>query len=182
VRQIDVLSVAAERELKNAHAGKTKIVSQIFHVRSDYTEVLGDNGKLTQRLSDRSEQFASRRCDPTSPLRGFVATWNFPTSGEPTEVIDARDVQSLQRSPNAFDPPFETIGPHLVPIEKRVPPILASLAEVIGRHPGHDDRRAIGVQLELLRMRPNVCRVMRDKNRNVANDFYATLVAVLFQL
>ena len=71
-------ALGPEGLLLQQHAGKTKVVTKLFHIRSNHTEVFGNDGKLTQRISDRSKQFAARCLYPTAPLRRFVAARDFP--------------------------------------------------------------------------------------------------------
>ena len=181
VRQIDVLRVAAKAKLQDAHAGKTEIVAQGFDVGRDHAKVFGNYRQLAQRVSDGREQFPSRRLNPAAALRGLVAAGNFPAGGKPAKVIDARDVKRAQRRAHPLDPPLESVAPHAVPVVKRISPKLPGGAEVIGRHAGHHDRTAVVVQLELIRIGPNVRRIVGHKNRNVADQLDAASLAVSFE-
>src|SRR5438552_1264355 len=92
VRQIDVLGVAAESKLQDAHAGKLKVVAQFFNIGSDHAQVFSDDGKFTKRFSNRGEQLPAGRFDPTTTLGRFVTPGDFPASRESAEVIDARNI------------------------------------------------------------------------------------------
>ena len=95
-------------------------------------------------------------------------------------MIDPRDINHLQGCPHAFDPPFETIGEHALPIEDWIAPILPGLTEIIRRYAGYNDRRAIGIELELIGIGPDIRRIMRHEDRNVADHSDAAAVAVRF--
>src|SRR6185295_2210522 len=43
VRQIDILRVTTKSELQDAHAGKSKVVTELFHVRSYHAQVFGND-------------------------------------------------------------------------------------------------------------------------------------------
>src|SRR5262249_39296872 len=70
---------------------------------------------------------------------------------------------------------------HAFPVVKRIAPELSGAAEVIGRHACDDDGLTILVELKLLGVGPNVSGVLRDKDRQIANDADATLVGVSLQ-
>ena len=182
VGQIDILRVAAERKLQNAHAGKTKVIPQSLNVRCNHTQVFGDDWQFAESVANRGEQFSTGSFDPAATLRSRVASRNFPTRGKSAEVIDPRNINHSQSGPHAFNPPRETIGEHALPIEDRISPVLARLAEIIRRHAGDHDRRAIGIELELIGIGPDIRRIMRHKDRNVADHFDAAPVAVGLQI
>src|SRR6266849_8843485 len=156
MRQIDVLRVAAECELENAHPRKATIVAQLFYVRRNHSEILSDDWQLTELASNRCKQFFSRRLNPAAAFCGLVAARNLPTGGEAAKVIDACDVHGLQRGPHALNPPLETIRQHAVPVVKRITPELSGDAEIIRRYSGHYSGTSTLIQLELIRVSPDI--------------------------
>ena len=70
----------------------------------------------------------------------------------------------------ARDPPAIAVGRQRGPSVERVAPELAGGAEVVGRHAGDDGRRAALVELEQLRVGPDVGAVVGDEDRDVADD------------
>src|SRR5437763_14869181 len=52
VRQIDIFRVTTKSELQDAHAGKSKVITQLFHVRSNDAEVFGDDRQLAERFTN----------------------------------------------------------------------------------------------------------------------------------
>src|SRR5882762_890873 len=169
VWQIDILRVAAKRKLKNPHAGKVEIVAQRFNIGRNHAKVFGNNRQFTQLISDRCEQFSSRRFNPTATFRGLISARYFPTRSEAAKVIDAGDIEHLQGGVYSPDPPLEAVRKHLVPVVKWISPELTGSAEVIRRHAGYYNRRPTCVQLKLIRIGPNVRRIMGHKNWNIAN-------------
>src|SRR6185503_10271710 len=170
--------IAAKTKLQNPHTGKTEAISKRFNVRRNHAQVFRDYRHLAQRFPYSSEQFFAGRRHPTPTFRSLIAARYFPTRSKTAEVIDARDVECLERGADAINPPFETIGPHLLPVVERIPPELAGGAEIIGRHSRYHDRSPIFVQLKLIRVCPNVCRIVGDENRNVADNLDAAAIAV----
>ena len=143
VRQIDIFRVTTKSELQDAHAGKSKVITQLFHVRSNDSEVFGDDRQLAERFANCREQFPARRFNPAATFRSLVTAGNFPTSGKPPKMIDTRDINQPQSRPHSLNPPFESIGKHAIPVEDRIPPVLPSLAEIIGRHARNHHRRSV---------------------------------------
>src|SRR5215213_9354686 len=97
------------------------------------------------------------------------------------KVVHARDVDDCERCAHALDPPFKAVGTHAFPVVERITPELSGAAEVIRWHTGDDDGLAVFVEFELLGVGPNVCRVLRDEDRQIADDPHPALVRVSLQ-
>src|SRR5437016_5523380 len=178
VRQIDVVRIAAKGKLQDAHAGKAEVVAQLFDIRRNHPEVLGNDWQFAQRVTNRVEQFPARRLDPATALGGSIVAGNFPTRSKSAKVIDARDVHGLQRGPHACNPPFETIGQHAFPVIKRVTPELSGGAEIIRRHAGYNYRTPILIELELIGVSPDIRRIVGHEYRNIAEQAEVAFVAI----
>src|SRR6266702_6871070 len=109
VREVDIFRIAAEGELHDPHAGKTKIVTQLFDIRCNYAEVFGNDWEIAQRFPNRHEQLAPRRFNPPAALGGFIFTGYFPARCKTAKVIDAREIYNLQRRAHALDPPSKSV-------------------------------------------------------------------------
>jgi hypothetical protein len=70
---------------------------------------------------------------------------------------------------------LEPVRLHAVPAIERAPPPLAALGEIVGRHAGDVDRTERVVELEELRVRPDVRAVHRHVDGRVANQADAPL-------
>jgi glycosyltransferase involved in cell wall biosynthesis len=99
--------------------------------------------------------------------------------GECARLVNPGDVDDLQCRSHALDQHFESVCFHALPVVERITPKLARTAEVVGRHAGDDERAAVLVQLELIRIGPDVRRVLGHEDRQVADDLDAALVAVV---
>src|SRR5208283_1963868 len=89
-------------------------------------------------------------------------------------------VHPFQESPQAIDPPRESLFLVSFPAIERVAPELSRLAEVIWRYPGLDGRTASLVQEKEVRPGPEIRAVVSDEDRNVANQvdaFFGTFLA-----
>ena len=168
--------------MQNAHAGKTKVIPQFLNVGRNHAQVFGDDRQFAELAANRGEQFSTGSFDPAATLRSRVASRNFPTRSKSAKMVDPRNVNHLKSGPHAFNPPFETIRQHPLPIEDRISPVLSGLAEIIRRHAGDNDRSAIGIELELIWIGPDIRRIVRHKDRNVADHFDAAPVAVGLQI
>src|SRR6266849_4172242 len=80
-----------------------------------------------------------------------------------------------------FYPPVKARGGHGSPLVQRVAPQLTGGAEIVRRHAGHDDREPMLVELEQVLVGPHVGAIVRDKDRNVANDGDPALVRLSAQ-
>src|SRR5439155_5495875 len=82
-----------------------------------------------------------------------------------------------QRAQTA-DAPTITGLPKSLPVIDGVAPKLSLRAEVIGRHTGNEARPALLVQQKQLRISPNVARVGRDEEGQVADQAQTLAVGV----
>src|SRR5687767_560963 len=91
--QINVVLLAAERELKHAHSRKAEFFSQLDNVLSNQTQVLSNNRQVAECTTSSSEQFPSRRLDPFAISRRRFARRNFPTCCKASKVIQPHQVE-----------------------------------------------------------------------------------------
>src|SRR5262249_36170192 len=182
VRQIDIFLVAAESKLKDTHARKAEAITQLLDIGSNDAEVFGDDWKLAQRFPNRTEKFLAWHLDPTTALGRLIAPGDFPAGRETAKVIDARYVHDLQNRPHAFDPPLEAIFQHSFPVVEGIAPELSGRAEIIRRDARDNCRNTIAIKFELLRIGPNVGRIMGHKDRYIADQTDAPFIAIAFQL
>src|SRR2546423_10137574 len=87
----------------------------------------------------------------------------------------------MQHRADALDPPTKAFGAHALPIVERIAPELARLAEIIGRHTGDDARATIFIQLDVMFVDPDISRIMRDEDGDVADDLDLSLVGITLE-
>ena len=108
---------------------------------------------------------------------------DFPVGLEAPEVVDPDHVDLLQQGAQTVDPPGVAFGRVHVPAVERIAPELARGAEVVRRHPRHARRPAALVEEEQVRPRPDVGAVVRDEDRDVADQsdpLFGTCLAQFF--
>src|SRR5207253_9905231 len=90
---------------------------------------------------------------------GRLTGGNLPELGESAKMVET-DVVAGSRGPaEALQPPAIACGAKRVPVVERIPPALASGAEVIGRHARDDFGKEIAfAQAEQITVRPYVRR------------------------
>src|SRR5262249_5599518 len=115
VRQIDCLAVASKGKLQHSHTREPEVIPQSFYVRRDHTEVFSNYRHLTQYISKSREELPSRYVYPLSVFGCRVLSGNLPARREPSKVIDAEDINSLERRPQSIYPPAETARAHGIP-------------------------------------------------------------------
>src|ERR1043166_1787477 len=174
--------VAAEHKLEHTHARKAEAIAQLLDIGSNDTEVFGDDWKLAQRFPNRTEKLLAWHLDPTTALGRLIAAGDFPAGRETAKVIDARHVHNLQNRAHPFDPPLETIFQHSFPAVERIAPELSGRAEIIRRDAGDNGRNTITIKLELLRIGPDVGRILGHKDRHIAAQTDAAFIAIALQL
>ena len=167
-------------ELKHFHARKAAAVAKRAHAFRYKAQVFGDDRNVAQLFFYRVKEGAAGAGNPFSVDGGFLPKRNRPIGLKAPKVVDADDVNKLKAAADSGHPPIVVCLCHRVPVVKGVSPQLAGRAKVVRRNSGHGLGRSVRLQLEELLASPNVRRVGRDKNRNVADDFYSLFVGVFF--
>ena len=93
-------------------------------------------------------------------------------------MIQADHVHVIQQRAKAVDPPAIPRSLERRPVVHGVAPELPLRAEIVGRHPGDDAWPALGIEHEELRMGPDVRRVRRDEERQIADQPHAPATGV----
>src|SRR5690606_18252509 len=156
VGQVGVVGAAGEGELQDLHAGQPEGVAQRLDVGGDHAQVLGHDGQPAQLAAQHLEQPAAGALDPAAPHGRRLVGGDLPVGGEAAEVVDTHDVDLRQRAPQPRDPPRVAARLVHVPAVERVAPALAGGREVVWRHAGDHRRAAVVVEVEQLRVRPDV--------------------------
>ena len=138
-------------------------------------------GSEPRRSRSAREERGARALHPAADHRGRLVSRHLPVRLEAAEVVEAHAVDEHQRHAKALDPPGEAGARHRIPAVERVAPALAGGAEVVGRHPGDECRRAVLGEEEQLRMAPDVGAVVGHEDRHVAHEGDAAAMGVLAQ-
>src|SRR5580698_8088610 len=93
-----------------------------------------------------------------------------PRLTEPPEVIETNQIDLSQLTNHPGTPPRITCLGHSLPVINRIPPMLPILTEIIRRYASHNCRCAIGVQEELIRVRPHFGRIESYENRGIPKN------------
>src|SRR5262249_15539060 len=153
---------------------------EVVDVGRDHAEVLGDDGQLAglEALLEGPEQLAARSLHPAAMFRGGGLGRHLPAGDEPPEVVEAQDIDELQRLAHALDPPGEALVAVPCPRVERVAPELTGRAEGVRRYAGDDQRPSRRIELPEMWPRPHVGRVEGDEDRQIADDADAGAVRV----
>src|SRR5438093_10111328 len=97
-------------------------------------------------------------------------------------MIEARPVHQLEHSADSINPPLVARFRQYAPAIERIPPQLSRRAEVIRRHARNRPRRTVRIEIKDFRICPYIGAVVRDKDGYIADDLYASAVAVALQV
>ena len=119
-RQIGVVGCAVERELQHFHARQPEGIAELFHIRCDHAEILGNQGKgATGIPAQLAQQGVTRRGLPLTVLCGAVSSGDSPEGRKGPEVIQAQQIHHLPLARNSLPPPAEARDPMLSPAVHR---------------------------------------------------------------
>ena len=165
VGQVLRVGVLREGELEDVHAGEPGVLKELVDVGGQDAEVFGDELRAVEPVAQHAEQAHAGAVVPLALLRGLRVVGAGPVGRERAEVVEAEDVIHLDGAFDAADPPAEAVLAHGVPVVERVAPELAVLGEVVRRDAGDLLRDVLLVELEELRLAPDVGGVRRDVDR-----------------
>ena len=169
---VRVVRVVVEAELEHVHPGQPELVAQPHHRRGDHPEVLGHDRKPAELGDDGVEQLAPGPWPPDALSGRRGAGRHGPVRDEAAEVVDAGQVDELERAAEALDPPAVAGRAQRRPVVERVAPELALVGERVRRH------ACDHVVEEELRPGEMVGAALGDVDRQVADDSDAALVRV----
>src|SRR5262249_38617180 len=119
---------------------------------------------------DRPKEGGAGTRDPPSRLCSLCPGRYVPGCRKGTEVIQANQVDVGQQRPQARDAPTIAGLTQSVPIIDGVAPKLSLRTEVNWRYTSDNARPALRIQQKKLRVSPDVARVWRDEEGQVADQ------------
>ena len=123
-----------ESELEHFHAGKSELVTEMFHFCSDDSQIFSKDGKiLTQLFFDGKEKVFTGALDPGTVYCSLLTGGNGPVRFKSTEMVDAQVIRQRQLPLNTADPPGVRSLLMVIPVIKGISPELSRLAEIIWR-------------------------------------------------
>src|SRR5207237_6180283 len=157
------------------HPREAELVAQPQDRRRDVAEILGDQREVAELALDRTEELGAGAGPPVPAPGGRMPRRNGPVGDEAAEVVDATEIDELERTPEALPPPAEASRPIDGPVVQRVPPALAARAESVGRSSGHLAAR------EQLWPTGKIGSLVGDVDRQIADQPDTTLGGVAAQ-
>ena len=94
-----------EGPLQDAHARKFEFVPESVDRRGNVAEVFRDEGELPEFFGQLREQLTPGRSSPFAVAGVFGVSGNFVRSNKSDEVIDAYEIESVQRHLHPLGPP-----------------------------------------------------------------------------
>ena len=167
-----------ECEVKHLHSGEACIVEKLNYVLCDKTEVLCNNLRLGETLSNGAEESNAGSRIPFTVFSGGLAVGNVVIACKSAEVVDSENIVELICKTYSVDPPGEAILFHKRPVVDGVTPELTVRRESIGGTACNNCGIVIFIKQELLGSCPNVHRVVSNVDRHIADDEDATLMSV----
>ncbi len=169
LQPVDVGGRPSEGELHHDRPGDAQPIAQRPDLPRDHAEILGDERQRAELLLRDPEEIRPGTAAPAPVLRGPVSLRHGPVGDESAEVVDAGEVNELERVPQALHPPAVAPGAKRAPVVERVAPELADRAQVVRGRTGDEPA------LEELRMRGDVRAAPRHVDRHIPEQPDATL-------
>ncbi len=178
VRQKALFLRASEGELQDSHAGQLEAAPQGIDFRRDDAQVFGHQRQTAQALPTRVEEGGARALRPAPGLRGEAAGGDLPIGLEAAEMIEPDQVHEREQRANTIDPPLKAGLAVRLPLVDGVAPELAGRREVVGRHAGHHLGPPLPIELKQLRVAPDIRRIGRHKDGEVAHQPNASAMGI----
>ena len=144
-------------------------------------QVLSDDVLSADGPVHAAPQVHARTLAPYAAAGILIAVRNGVVGLKTAEVVDAEHIIDITEIFDAAHPPGEAISCHVAPIKQRVAPKLSGGGEAIRWTAGNFLRILVFIQLEQLRMCPDIDTVQRNVDRQVTNDLNALFVGIFLQ-
>ena len=181
LRKIFALSGGVKSELKHLHSGIGRLLQQLPYRRGDYSQILRNDTILSGFPLYDLEKVVFRTLVPFAAVRGLVSERNSVVAVEADEVVYTDDIIQLLCKTHSADPPAVVFLLHSVPVVDGISPQLPVRRESVRRETGNNGGNSVLVQLEQLRLAPDVGAVQRAVNRDITDDLYSIAVRVFLQ-
>src|SRR5207253_8378568 len=121
-------------ELQHLHTRKARSTEQCAHFVRYQPEVFGDHRRVAAECrANGVEHRVAGSAHPIAAHGGRRVSRHLPGSLEATKMVDANEVDQLQKVAEPVDPPSVPIVSHRAPVVERVTPQLACGAEIVWR-------------------------------------------------
>src|SRR5213594_1830289 len=176
-----VVGTTIKGELKHAHSRKAKFVPECYHMRSDESQILGDERQAAQLSLDHLEEIRSWALSPMAGLSRPSPRRDVPRGAKSSKMVEPHQVHVSQQGFQPVQAPAVARATQRFPVIHRVAPKLSLGAEIVGRHAGHEARSEAVVELKPFGVGPNITGVQRHEERQIPNQAYASLAGIVFQ-
>src|SRR5215813_7525425 len=132
-----VIEMTIKSELEHSHSGQLKFVSQRNHIRSDESQILGNERQVAKLSLDRLEEIWAWAWNPMAGLSGPSVRRNVPGRAKSSKMIQPHQVHVCQQGLETVYAPAVASATQCFPVIHRVTPELTVRAEVVRRHAGH---------------------------------------------
>ena len=122
--------------------GRLELAAEADDRLRDHAQILRDDRQRPERGGQRREELTARAAAPVPGGRGLAPLRDRPVRDEPSEVVEARQVDQPERPAQPLDPPAVAVGAHRTPVVERVAPELT----LGGEHVGRDARDLAGLE------------------------------------
>ena len=181
MRQVIALFSGIKSKLQHLHTRITGIFYQLKNRWCQKSQILRNNGNLSQCFFQCIEKIDTRSLFPVPEFCGLIPVRNGIILVKTTEMIDTYDIIEFKAVLDPADPPLITCLFMIFPIIKRIAPQLTCSGKTIRRAACHSLRFVFLIKLEHLRCSPDVRTVKSHINRNVTDDLNSILVGVILQ-
>ena len=168
-------------ELQHLHIGISAVPHQCADAIGHESQILGNDADVPQVTADGIEQLHAGSLLPMPASGGFCVRGDGEIFVKAPEMVNAHHVVELEAVPHPADPPGKVRAAVEIPVVQGISPDLTVLGECIRRTARNGGGGVVLVQLEQLRVRPDVRPVGRNVNGDVPHDLDVLAVGVGFQ-
>ena len=179
--QIFIICRAIKCKLQNLHPRPACLLYQLPYIRSNHTQILGNNIGSFCCLFDHIRKLFARSFSPFAIYRCRAGCRNGPEIYNPDKMVNTDHIIQLCICFHALIPPAEMIFFHCFPVVKRITPALSVCRKTIWRYSRNIDGFLSLIQFKKIRMCPYIGTVHRNVQRNISDQTNLFLVGILFK-
>ena len=170
VREIVGISVGIKGKLEHLHPRQAGICKELLYLRCNIAEILRNKGQVVEPACQHADEIHSRAFSPFAVSGRCFSGRHGPVAFKAAEMINAKHIVQAGCALNTADPPAETVRLHTVIVVKRIAPELSVIIKSIGRTTGNVLRAKVFIQQEEPGFTPDICRVHRYIDRDIADE------------
>ena len=176
-----ICSVIAESKLNHTHRRISRAFEELYHLVGNYAQILSHKSERRDFLFYRREKAFPRSVAPEAVFCVGSVRLYAVIIRKSYKMVKTNRVEKLRRRLCPADEKFISVIFHILPIVKRIAPLLPVLRKIVRRNARNKARTTIPVELKAPVICPHISRIRRYIYRHIAEYLYSERIDISAQ-